>query len=158
MTSSPSAFDRLVDEIGALHSKLILLIGGPGAGKTTLLAALADKRGAKVLNVGCALGKRLAVLSSKQRTFKAPALLRELADEHADGDLLLIDNIELLFDRTLKLNPLRLLKRHAQIRRVVAAWPGELEEGRLTYAEIRHPEYQDYPGDDLVPFEMKSVR
>lgn len=157
MTSSPSTFHRLVDEIGALHSKLILVVGRPGGGKTALLVDLADRHGAKVLNVGSALGKRLAVLPSKQRALKAPVLLRELADEHADGDLLLIDNIELLFDQTLKLDPLDLLKRHAHIRRVVAVWPGELREGRLTYAELGHPEYQDYGLDGLVPFEIESV-
>jgi dephospho-CoA kinase len=32
--------DRLVDEIAALHSKLILLVGRPGCGKTALLSGL----------------------------------------------------------------------------------------------------------------------
>lgn len=157
MTSSPSTFHRLVDEIGALHSKLVVVVGRPGSGKTALLADLADKRSTKVLNVGSALGRRLAALPSKQRALKAPVLLRELADELADGDLLLFDNIELLFDHTLKLDPLDLLKRHAHVRRVVAVWPGELREGRLTYAELGHPEHQDYGLDGLVPFEIESV-
>jgi len=153
--------NRLVDEIGALHSKLILLVGRPGSGKTALLAKLADRRGAKVLNLGSALGNRLAMLPSRQRALKVPVLLRELADEHAEGDLLLVDNIELLFDQTLKLDPLDLLKRHAHVRRVVAVWPGELRgdatAGRLSYAEMGHPEYQDYGLDGLVPFDIESM-
>ena len=32
---------RLVDEIGALQSKLVLLIGAPSSGKTALLRSLA---------------------------------------------------------------------------------------------------------------------
>jgi hypothetical protein len=53
-------------------------------------------------------------------------------------------NIELLFDRSLQLDPLDLLKRHAHAKRVVAVWPGELQgdtrTGRLTYADMGHPE------------------
>ena len=146
--------DRLVDEIGTLHSKLILLIGAPRTGKSLLLNALATKRQIKPLNVGVQLGNRLTNIPCKQRQLQTNAIFRELADQYAHGDLLLIDNIELLFDRTLKLNPLDLLKRQAHARRVVAVWPGEIGNGRLTYAEIGHPEYQDYGLDGLIPFEI----
>ncbi|MEW5889140.1 MAG: BREX-3 system P-loop-containing protein BrxF [Pseudomonadota bacterium] len=149
--------DRLVDEIAALHSKLILLVGRPGCGKTSLLAMLANRRGAKVMNVGAALGKRLSLLPQRQRALQAFVAMRELADEHASGDLLLLDNIELLFDQMLKLDPLDLLKRHAHARRVVAVWPGELRGGRLIYAEIGHPEYQDYGPEGVVLFEMETA-
>ncbi len=149
--------DRLADEIAALHSKLILLVGRPGCGKTALMAALANRRGAKVMNVGAALGKRLAALPQRQRALQAFVAMRELADEYANGDLLLLDNIELLFDQSLKLDPLDLLKRHAHARRVVAVWPGELRDGRLSYAQMGHPEYRDYGFDGLVPFEIETV-
>jgi GTPase SAR1 family protein len=156
--------DRLVDEIKALHSRLILLVGRPGCGKTALLAALANRRGAKVMNVGAALGKRLAALPRRQRARQAFRAMRELANEYASGnlqyascELLLLDNIELLFDKSLKLDPLVLLKRLADARCVVAVWPGELRDGRLIYAEMRHPEYQDYGLDGLVPFEIETV-
>jgi predicted GTPase len=145
--------DRLAEEIAAMHSKLILLVGRPGCGKTALLAALANRRGAKVMNVGAALGKRLAKLPQRQRALQANTAMRVLADEYASGDLLLLDNIELLFDQSLKLDPLDLLKRNARALRVVAVWPGELRDGRLSYAEMGHPEYQDYGLDGLVPFD-----
>ena len=147
---------QLVDEVGALHSKLILLIGQPGSGKTALLAALANQRDMKVMNVGSTAGSRLAAIPQRQRALQTNVILRDLADEYANGDLLLLDNIELLFDQTLKLDPLDLLKRHARSRRVVAVWPGELADGRLTYAQMGHPEYQDYGLDGLVPFEIEK--
>lgn len=150
--------DHLVDETAALHSKLILLVGHPDSGKTALLAELANRRGVKVMNVGAVLGKRLAVLPQRLRVLQANAVMRELADEYATGELLLLDNIELLFDQSLKLDPLDLLKRHAHARRVVAAWPGELHEGRVSYAEMGHPEYQDYGLDGLVPFEIGTMQ
>jgi hypothetical protein len=147
--------DRLVDEISALHSKLILLVGRPECGKSALLAELANRRGVKVMNAGAALGKRLAALPQRKRMLQASVMMRELADQHAVGDLLLLDNIELLFDRTLQLDPLDLLKQLARSRRVVAVWPGQLRGGRLTYAEQGHPEHQDYGLEGLVPFAIQ---
>ena len=123
--------DRLVDESAALHSKLVLLVGRPGCGKSALLAELANRRGMKVMNVGATLGRRLAALPQRQRALQANVVMRELADEYASGDLLLLDNIELLFDRALKLDPLDLLKRHAHARRVVAVWPAACRLGSI---------------------------
>ena len=47
---------HLVDEVGALQSKLVLLIGPPHSGKTALLHALAQSKGVTPLNVAAALG------------------------------------------------------------------------------------------------------
>jgi predicted ATPase len=149
------ALEQLVDDIGALHNKLIVLIGVPGSGKTQLLGKLAKSRNTLPMNVGTALGTRLASLSQKQRQLQAIGLLRELADQYNNTDLLLVDNIELLFDRSLKLDPLGLLKQQAHSRRVVAVWPGESRDGRLTYAEMGHPEHQDYSTEGLVPFKIQ---
>lgn len=147
--------EQLATEISALHSKLILLVGEPHTGKTALIAAFAKHVDASPLKVGSELGRRLAAIPQKQRHLQAGTELRELADLHAKGDLLLMDNIELLFDTSLQLNPLDLLKRHAHSRRVVAVWPGELRAGRLTYADMGHSEYQDYAADGLVAMTMQ---
>ena len=146
--------EKLVDDITSLNSKLVLLIGPPRTGKTALLAQLSARRDATVLNVGAALGRRLLAVPSTRRHLQAAALMKDLTDETARQGLLLLDNIELLFDRTLQLNPLDLLKRHAHARRVIAVWPGELGEHRLSYAATGHPEHQDYAIDGLVPFKI----
>ena len=151
--------ERLVDEVAALQSKLVLLIGPPSSGKTALLNSLAKSKGRVPLNIGAELGGRLAGMPQRQRHLQTTTVLRELADQHATDDLLLLDNIELLFDRSLQLDPLDLLKRHAHARRVVAVWPGELNgdarTGRLTYADMGHPEHQDYSLTGVVLFEIQ---
>lgn len=146
--------EQLVTEIAALHSKLILLVGPPRAGKTDLLTAFAERANAHILNVGSELGRRLASIPMRQRHLQADTMLRELADQSVKGDLLLMDNIELLFDMSLQLNPLDLLKRHAHSKRVVAVWPGELVQDRLTYAGMGHPEHRDYAKEGLVVLEI----
>lgn len=152
--------ERLVDEVGTLQTKLVLLVGPPGVGKTTLLHTLGNRKAVKALNVGAELGRSLSQLTQKQRQLKSPDALRELIGQHARGDLVLLDNIELLFDRTLRLNPLDLLKRHAHTKCVVAVWPGELHgdarTGRLVYAALGHPEHQDYSLAGVVLFEIKQ--
>lgn len=149
--------EQLVGEIGALHNKLIVLTGPPGAGKSTLLAKLADLHDAQVMNVGLVLAKRLTPLAQRLRSLQAVNILRQEAEGYVVGDLLLLDNIELLFDQSLRLDPLDLLRRQAHSRRVIAVWPGELCDGRLSYAEIGHAEHQDYGLEGLVPFELQTV-
>jgi len=148
------ALDRLVEDVSGLNSKLVLLIGHPRTGKSTLLGRLAENRQMRLLNVGMELGRKLLSVSSTRRHLQATDMLKELADDSSHNGLLIMDNIEILFDQTLKLSPLELLKRHAHARRVVAAWPGELREGRLSYATPGHPEHQDYGIDGLVPFKI----
>ena len=147
--------ERLAADVAVLHNKLILLVGPPRVGKSGLLLAFGTRVEAEPLRVGSELGRRLAAFPRKQRHLQAAAGLRELADEHAQGGLLLMDNIELLFDMNLQLNPLDLLKRHAQNKRVVAVWPGELQNGRLTYASMGHSEYRDYATDGVVTLEIQ---
>lgn len=150
---------RLVNEIDALQSKLVLLIGSSHLVKIDLIRSLAKNLGVKPLNIGAELGIRLAGLPQRQRHLQTTFIMRELADQHASNSILLIDNIEILFDQSLKLDPLEILKRQAQSLRIVAVWPGQLigdaRTGRLTYAEIGHPEHQDYSLAGLVPFHIQ---
>jgi hypothetical protein len=113
---------------------------------------LADRRGAKNLALGAALATRLADTPIGKRPLTAPLLMRQLGDGHAVNGLLLLDNIELLFERALRLDPLDLLKHQAHVRRVVAVWPGEMHDGRLTYARQGHPEHRDYGLSGFVHF------
>jgi hypothetical protein len=144
--------ERLLGEIGDLQSKLILVVGN--AGKTRLLHALARRLNAVPLNVGEKLGHRLAATPVAERGFSTNKLLREIADSARGDAPLLLDNIEVLFEPHLKINPLDIIKRLAHSRRVVAVWPGEMRGDRLVYASMGHPEYRDYTRDGVVVFEM----
>ena len=121
--------ERLIGEIGDLNSKLILLVGPSRSGKTQLLRQLSAKLNIEPLNVGMELGRRLAAT-------------------------LLLDNLELLFEPGLQINPLDLVRRLAHSKRVVAVWPGELRGDRLVYADMSHPEHRDYSRDGVVILEI----
>ena len=146
--------ERLIGEIGDINSKLVLLVGASRSGKTKLLRDLGTKLNIEPLNVGLELGRRLAATPINKRGFSAGELLREIADKERTDDPLLLDNLELLFEKGLQINPLDLVKRLAHSKRVVAVWPGELRGDRLIYADMSHPEHRDYSRDGVVVLEI----
>jgi len=150
--------ERLIGEIGDLNIKLILLVGLSRSGKTQLLRQLSAKLNIEPLNVGLELGRRLAATPNNKRGFCAGEVLREIALLEPFGDRtetpLLLDNLELLFEPSLQINPLDLVRRLAHSRRIVAVWPGELRGDRLIYADMSHPEHRDYSQDGVVVLEI----
>ena len=143
--------ERLVAEVGDLQSKLILLAGN--GGKTQLLRSLGERLQSLPVNVGVKLGQRLAATPASDRGFSANELLRDITVSARSNAPLLLDNLEVLFEPSLKINPLDLIKRLAHARSVVAVWPGELRDDRLVYARLGHPEYRDYTRDGIVVLE-----
>jgi len=146
--------ERLIGEIDDLNSKLILLVGPSHSGKTQLLRQLGEKLSIAPLNVGLELGRRLAATPNNKRGFSAGELLREIADKERTADPLLLDNLELLFEPGLQINPLDLVRRLAHSKRVLAVWPGEMRSGRLIYADMSHPEHRDYSCEGVVVLEI----
>ena len=143
--------ERLVAEVGDLQSKLILLVGD--GGKTKLLRSLGERLQSMPVNVGAKLGQRLAATPVSERGFSTNELLRDITDSARSEAPLLLDNIEVLFESSLKVSPLDLIRRLAHARRVVAVWPGEMRDDHLIYARLGHPEHRDYSRDGVVVFE-----
>ena len=100
----------------------------------------------------------MAATPNNKRGFSAGELLREIAQLEQFGERteapLLLDNLELLFEPGLQINPLDLVRRLAHSKRVVAVWPGELRGDRLVYADMSHPEHRDYSRDGVVVLEI----
>ena len=144
----------LIDDIAAVHTKLVLLVSARGGGKTKLLGEFGLKLHIRPTNVGLELARRLVSTPGNKRGFSAGELLREIADKERNDDPLLLDNLELLFEPGLRINPLDLIKQLAHSKRVVAVWPGELRGDRLIYADMSHPEHRDYSRDGVVVLEI----
>jgi hypothetical protein len=144
--------DQLLDRISEAaqrYFRLILVVGPSRSGKTGSLAALASTRGWKRLNVNLALSARLIEVPQRQRAAMVAELLSELVVAAA-GDVVLLDNLEMLFAVELELDPLRLLQSLSRNRTVIAAWPGAFVGQTLTYAEPGHPEFKRFVRPDAV--------
>ncbi len=143
--------EKVLAQIGKaaeLYHRLILVAAPSGSGKTAALQDVAAHTGAPLLNLNLEISRRMLDLTERQRALELPKVLEEVVGR--DEPLVLLDNIEILFDVTLKQDPLRLLQGVSRNRTVVAAWNGALENGYLTYAVPEHPEHQRYPQRELV--------
>jgi len=124
-------------------------VASAGRGKTTALRDVHNRTGAPLVNVNLELSRRMLELTARQRALQLPRLLLEIV-EKSDNELILLDNIEILFDVSLKQDPLRLLQGLSRNRTVVAAWNGSINNEQMTYATPDHPEYRRYPVRDFL--------
>lgn len=131
-----------------VYHRLVLLVGRTGSGKSVVLRSVADDLGTKIINLNLALSAGLLELTARQRVLHLPELLNQIVEKaHAP---IMLDNLELLFDRNLQQDPLRLLQSISRNRTIVASWDGEYDGGKLIYAEAGHPEYRSYKAVDAL--------
>lgn len=153
-----SMADRIVQNLQhatELYHRLILVVAPSGGGKTTALQDVAKRIDAPLINVNLELSKRMLDLTEKQRTLKLLRLMEEIVAEPA-SDVVILDNLELLFDVSLKQDPLRLLKGISRNRTVIASWNGSIDNRRLIYAAPEHPEYRNYMIQDFLVVDRNS--
>lgn len=147
-----------LERAAELYNRLILIVAPAGAGKTATLQAVKERTGAPMVNVNLELSRSLLDLTERQRALQIPRLLSEIADR-IGSDVILLDNIEILFDISLKQDPLRLLQGLSRNRTVVVAWTGAILKDNITYAAPEHSEYRKYQVRDfLVASPMAIIR
>ena len=140
---------HLIPQAMHMYYRLVLVVAPLGAGKTAALREVSQQTGYNYVNVNLELSRCMLELTQRQRQLEVSRLLRDII-RTAHDQTVLLDNIEILFDVSLKLDPLRCLQDVARERMVVAAWNGTVTASHLTYATPDHPEYRWYALEDLV--------
>ncbi len=131
------------------YFKLILAVGPARTGKTAALTELAAKHKWPRVNVNLCLSEKLLNLTHRQRAVRVAGILDDTVRDE-ESNVVLLDNIELLFAAELAQDPLKLLQSLSRNRTIVAAWPGNFDGVALTYAEPGHPEARRYPTPQAV--------
>lgn len=137
------------------YHHLLVIVGPSSSGKTSTLTRLAEANECPLVNVNLVLSAKLLELSKRRRSTETSRLLGAILDEL--GEMVLLDNIEILFAPDLEQNPLALLRSLSRNRTVVVSWPGRLINGKLTYAKAGHPEARVFPIDDTVVVETGQI-
>lgn len=143
--------ESIVDKIekaGEMYHRLVLVVAPSGSGKTAVLNEIDRAQKTQCTNVNLELSKRMLDLTAKQRALQAVTLLREAVGD-AEATTVVLDNLEILFDLSLHLDPLRVLKELARQRTVVASWNGQIDDRGLIYGEPDHPEYRHYSPSEI---------
>lgn len=140
---------RALEVADGRYYRLVLLVAESGSGKTGVLRKVADAFDTQVINVSRTLSYELLELTARQRSSRLPDILKQLAAQTEPP--VVLDNLEILFDKKLKRDPLSLLRDISRNRAVVASWSGSSSGGRLLYAEPEHREYWEYDSvDELI--------
>ena len=140
---------RSIKQAAELYHRLVLVVAPAGAGKTAALQDVRERMAAPLVNVNLELARRMLDLTERQRVLQLPRLLSGIV-ESSSTDVVLLDNIEVLFDTSLKQDPLRLLQGLSRNKTVAAAWSGSIDGGAMVYAAPDHPEYRRYPVRDFL--------
>jgi len=143
MTDSGAKLEKATLEAAHQYFRLVLLVGAPGSGKTARLQSVAKKLGCELVNLNLELSKKLLELTRDQRSRQVERSLKEVIAA-VSGEVVLLDNLEILFDVSLELDPLRLLQVSSRNRTIVASWNGSSHGSTLTYAEPGHPEFAQF--------------
>ena len=150
----PDQIVMKIAEVRDLYHRLVLLVAPEGSGKTDALDVVGQRLELRRININLELSRRLLDLTEHQRPLHIQRLLEDIIAE-TGGNVVLLDNIELLFDPKLQQDPLRCLQLLARHRTVVAAWGGAISDdasssATLTYGKPGHPEYRRYPASELT--------
>jgi len=140
MTESLVKLEQAIRDAALQYFRLVLVVGAPGSGKTAALQSVAQDLRCQLVNVNLELSKRMLDLTRGQRSRQIERLLKDVIAA-VSGEVVLLDNLEILFDTSLEVDPVRLLQVSSRNRTIVASWNGNFQDARLTYAEPGHPEF-----------------
>jgi hypothetical protein len=158
------AIKEAVEHAPAMYCRLILLAGPSGSGKTHALQEISAKYGKKINNVNLEMAKALLEIPVQRHQSHAARIFSDIirnfqGNETSENAMVLLDNLEILFDKNLKLDPLLLLQGIARNFTILASWNGTFTDKRLTFAISGHPEYRFYDKIDaqIIVFSKESV-
>lgn len=110
--------------------RLVLLVGRPGSGKSKLLRELATIRGWQYINCRTFLSEELLEMVPKMRAQEAPGLITKALEAYK-AEVIVLDDMQVMFAPVLQVDPLQLLKQLGKKFTIVAAWPGEFDGASL---------------------------
>ncbi len=146
---------KKTEQASELYHRLVLVVAPQGSGKTAALKEVQQDLGLSFVNVNLEVSRQLLDLTARQQALQLSRIMEDIL-RGTETEVVILDNIEILFETSLKQDPLRLLQGLSRNRTVVASWNGEIKDKHLTYATPDHQEYRRYPAHELLVVTMQS--
>ena len=145
----------MLDSLKDRYCRLLLITGDQTPEKDTLIQSFGNSL--PHLQFGKILVGIISNLSSAQRS---KVVLDFFTNLQTQSEMLFLLVIEILFDRALNIDPLKLLKQTARNRPIIVNWPGKIDfhAKLLTYATPGHSEYFEADLTDDILFWDESGR
>jgi chromosomal replication initiation ATPase DnaA len=165
--SVKEAIKEAITHAPGMYSRLVLLVGPSGSGKTRVLQEISAEYDKNVYNVNLEMAKALMEIPIQRRESRASRVFDDmlkgfLEDSDTEDRLVFLDNLEILFDKDLKQDPLLLLQSISRNTNtiIVASWNGNWSNKKLTFAVSGHPEYRYYDNIDaqIISFGKKEEK
>lgn len=118
--------EKYLENITSSYFRLILIVGDQGSGKTRMIKDLDTKLKWPRINLNLSLSEALMTYPIQKRPMIISHLFNEFFNAHAHGYL--IDNTEVLFDKSLKINPISLLKHASRNRTIICTLNGQIRQ------------------------------
>jgi ABC-type uncharacterized transport system ATPase component len=138
-----------IEQASKLYHRLVLVVAPQGSGKTLALRNVQQNLEVPFVNVNLEISRQLLDLTARQQALQISRIMEDVLRK-AETEVVILDNIEILFEISLKQDPLRLLQGLSRNRTIVASWNGKIKNNHLTYATPDHQEYRRYPSRDLL--------
>jgi len=122
-----SELSQAISSAKKYHSQLVAVVGESAS---QLLQHVSVSDNLPAMNLSLELSERLVNIPRQDRAKSVSCIFSALLDAH-QTEVLLLDHIEILFDKTLSIDPLKLLQNNAKNSTLVVAWPGQKSASSL---------------------------
>lgn len=109
----------------------------------------AENHSLPYINVNVEVSLLLQDVPINRRTFRITEVFQQLIDKYPD-DIVCLDYYELLFDNSLAIDPMILIKNNSRNKTLIISWRGKIIGDALIHAEPGHPEYKKYIVQDAI--------
>lgn len=113
------------------------------------VAFFSEENGYPLLNLNLLVSEKLKDIPSNRRSYKVVDFVTELILSTRE-EIICIDNFEILFEPTLRIDPFDLFNDLSKNKTLIIAWRGSIKNDVFIYAEPGHPEYKKHSTKDAL--------
>lgn len=139
--------DSLILSGKELYHRLILVVGARDE-CLNIINEVAENHSKKSININLKLSEKLLQLNYKKRQLMLQNLIWDLVE--GEKEIVFFTDTEILFDNSLRQDPLKVLQEVSRNISVVAYWGGYINNTKLVYAAPSHSEYREYGSNEVV--------